>query len=85
MAQPLPPKKITVDLSKGGIRVSRIRRDPPPKPVKLLTREELRRRELRAMAIGIPAIALILFLAVFAVSRGPSWTPGQAVIVIRDA
>lgn len=84
MASPLPTRKSPVDLSKGGVRVSRIRRAPPPPPVKLLTREQLRRREAWAMAIGIGAFSIALFFILFAVGIGPGWTLGDATIVIRD-
>lgn len=84
MASPLPAKKSTVDLTKGSARVSRIRRDPPPPPARELTREEMRRREAWAMAIGIGVFSAVIFAILFAFSIGPGWTPGEATIVIRD-
>ena len=85
MAQHLPTRKSTVDLSKsGGVRVSRIRRDPPPAPAKLLTREELRRREARAIAVGSIVFALSLFVVLMAFNIGPSWEAKPIHIVIED-
>ena len=82
MAAPLPTRKNTVDRTKGGVRVSRIRRDPPPPPVKELTREEIRARELRAMVLGITAIAVSLFVVVWHLAQLPGWDPGKIILVL---
>lgn len=86
MAAPLPTAKKPVDLAQGGgVRVSRVRRDPPPKVKdKSLTRAELREREAWTVAIGITAVALALFVILVAVSRWAGWSLSDYEIIIRD-
>lgn len=86
MAAPLPTTKKAVDLAgSGGVRVSRIRRDPPPAAKeKNLTRAELREREAWAMAIGITALTVALFVILLAFSRWAGWSMSDYVIVVRE-
>jgi len=87
MAAPLPTAKKTVDLatSRGG-RVSRIRRDPPPRvKEKTITRAELRQREAWMMAIGITAMTVALFVVLIAVSRWAGWSLTAYEIVWRES
>lgn len=84
MAAPLPTKKTTVDLGKGGVRrVSRIRREPPPPPAKPLTQAEIRQREAWTIAIGITAIALALFVVSFSLGKLSRWEP-QPITIVMD-
>jgi hypothetical protein len=82
MAAPLPSRKNTVDLTARGVRVSRIRRDPPPKPVKELTREQIRARELRAMVIGITALTFSLLVVFWQLAQLSGWQPAPITIVL---
>lgn len=83
MAAPLPSKK-AVDLS-AAPRVSRIRRDPPPKVVeKTVTKAELRQREAWQVAIGITAMTLALFIVLMAVGRWAGWSLSDYMIVVRE-
>ena len=84
MAAPLAPGKKPVDLAATGPRVSRIRRDPPPK-VKEITLVDLREREARTVVIGVTvfAIALIAILIGFATAKG--WSPTQLTVVIKNS
>lgn len=86
MAAPLPITKKAVDLARsGGVRASRVRRDPPPVvKEKTITRAELREREAWAVAIGIAAMSAALFVILLAVSRWAGWSMSDYVIVIRD-
>ena len=84
MASPLPTRKQTVDLARTGPVGSRIRRDPPPKPERKLTKAEIREREAWLMGIGITAFALALFVILVALNIGPGWSPSQVNIVFRE-
>ena len=86
MAAPLPTAKRTVDLAaSGAARVSRIRRDPPPKSKdKAPTRAELREREAWNMAIGIIALTVALFVILVAVSRWAGWSLSDYELFLRD-
>ena len=76
MASPLPTAKQTVNLAAPGVRVSRIRRDPPPK-VKEISIADRNERDRRKVLIGIvlSASLLVVILAGFASYSG--WSPRQ--------
>lgn len=76
--------KKRVDLTARAPVRSRIRRDPPPKPMKLLTPEEVRRREAWSVALGIALFSLLLFMILIVLGRGPSWTPAEFTLIFRD-
>ena len=65
------------------VRVSRIRRDPPP-PVKVVTAAEIKERDARNTVIGILAFALAVFVVLMGVSNASGWSPGQYRIVIEE-
>jgi hypothetical protein len=76
MARPLPTKKQSVDLASTGPRVSRIRRDPPPaeKPKTLRHPDEVNRS---AVAVGVLAFALAIFVILLAFAIYSGWSPAQ--------
>jgi hypothetical protein len=77
MASPLKPGKQAVDLAgKGAPRVSRIRRDPPPK-VKEVTVAELEERDARTVAIGVTAFAIAIAAIILGLASYGGWTPAQ--------
>lgn len=77
MASPLKTGKQTVDLAvPGGVRVSRIRRDPPPK-LKEISIEERNERDQRNAVIGVAAFTMALLIIIFAISNWAGWTPSQ--------
>lgn len=79
MARPLPTAKQTVDLAAGGgVKVSRIRRDPPPK-IKEVTVAEQAIDDTRTVVIGIAAFALALFVITLAVATYLGWSPREVV------
>ena len=82
MASPLQSRKQAVDLAAPAVRVSRIRRDPPP-PVRQVTAAEIKEREGRSIAIGITALALAAFVLLLAATNAAGWSPSQYVIHIR--
>jgi hypothetical protein len=87
MASPLgthsaPRAKKTVDLAGGArVRGSRIRRAPPPKPVRELTKEEIRERERRLVLVGVTAVALAVTIIVWGI--GTNWGFSLAGYTIR--
>ncbi|MDQ3479039.1 MAG: hypothetical protein M3438_07785, partial [Pseudomonadota bacterium] len=59
MAAPLQTAKQSVNLAAGGVRVSRIRRDPPP-VVKQVANVDPEERDARTVVIGVVTFALAL-------------------------
>jgi hypothetical protein len=57
--------------------VSRIRRDPPPPPSKIITAADMRERDGWAIAIGIIALALALIVLLMALNNVAGWSPSQ--------
>lgn len=76
MARPRKAEKQSVDLTAPAVRVSRIRRDPPPK-VKEISLEERSERDQRATVIGVAAFTLAIMIILLAVSSWAGWTPRQ--------
>lgn len=76
MASPLPTAKQSVDMAQSEVRVSRIRRDPPPvlKAVKDVDHDG---RDARIVVIGILTFALAIFIVVLAFSSYVGWTPAN--------
>jgi hypothetical protein len=83
MASPIKTAKQAVDLAAPVVRVSRIRRDPPP-PVKTVTAAEIRERDARGMAIGISALTLAALVLLLAATNAAGWSPSQYTITIRE-
>jgi hypothetical protein len=81
MASPLPTKKQSVDLGSGEVRVSRIRRDPPPpeKP-KELRHPDVVNRSAVVIGVLVFAVALVVILFAFAIFSGYDMTPRQVVL-----
>ena len=81
MASPLPSRKQTVDLGSGEVRVSRIRRDPPPavKP-KALRHPDMVSRSSVVIGVLVFALALFVILIAFSIFTGKGWSPTDYVI-----
>lgn len=75
MASPLPSVKKSVDMAQG-VRVSRIRRDPPP-VLKAVKDVDPDGRDARTVVLGILSFALAIFVIVLAFSSYAGWTPGN--------
>ena len=84
MARPLQTRKPSVDLAAPAVRVSRIRRDPPP-PEKKLTAADIREIDSRNVTIGIIAIAVAIFVVLIAVTNIAGWSPKQYTIEISGS
>ena len=82
MASPLPTRKPTVNLASGEVRVSKIRRDPPPavKPKALRHPDEVNRS---AVIVGVLAFALAIFVIILAVGSYNGWSPRQYTIDVK--
>lgn len=81
MARPL--RKPSVDLAAPAVRVSRIRRDPPP-PVKEITAADIKDQDARSVFIGVTTIALAIFVILIAVSNSAGWSPSQYTVEWRE-
>ena len=83
MASPLKPGKQPVALAADGVRVSRIRRDPPPvKKTVVPHREELDRR---TVPIGILTFALAIVVVILAFGSWAGWSPSHHPIHIKQS
>ena len=82
MASPLNTGKQSVDLASQGVRVSKIRRDPPPVVRKTVVpdRDEVDRR---AAAIGIVAVALALAVIIVGLASYNGWSPSEHVVRVK--
>ena len=83
MASPLKRGKQAVDLATKEVRVSRIRRDPPPVVKELVVRDRNESDRINAI-IGIVTFALALFVILLGVSSWTGWSPTQYTIHINN-
>ena len=84
MASPHQPGKKSVDLATPAVRVSRIRRDPPP-PVTVVSAVEVKERDSRAVVLGVVLMAVALFIVMIGLSNAAGWSPSQYTIHIRQS
>ena len=77
MARPPSTGKKSVNLAPPEVRVSRIRRDPPPPVVKEISIDERNERDRRMAVIGILLFTFALIVILLAVSNWAGWTPRQ--------
>ena len=79
MASPLPTAKPTVDLAaSGGVRVSRIRRDPPPK-IKEVTVADIAEHDTRTVVIGILVFGVAIAIILIGLGSALGWSPREVV------
>lgn len=78
MASPLASGKQTVSLASGGVRVSKIRRDPPP-AVKEVEVADPDKRDTRTVVLGILTFTLALVIILIGVSSFIGWSPRDYV------
>ena len=76
MASPLQTGKQAVDLAGQGVRVSKIRRDPPAK-VKEIPPPDRDERDARTVLIGVIAFGLALAVITIGLSSALGWSPRQ--------
>lgn len=78
MASPLRTGKQSVDLT-APVRVSRIRRDPPP-VVKQVAVRDPEERDARAVVIGVITFALALGVIIFGFSNVGGRAPSEYTV-----
>ena len=76
--------KQSVPLPAPGTKVSRIRRDPPPK-VKAESAVDTEERERWAVTVGILVFALSIFVIVIAFGSYSGWSPTQYTMELNAA
>lgn len=74
MASPLHTGKQSVKLAAKGVRVSRIRRDPPPIAKKIVVPDRDERDE-RTVVIGVLAFTLAVIIIIIGFGSYTGWTP----------
>lgn len=81
MASPLSTGKKAIDLASAPVvRVSRIRRDPPPKvPEKHVDPDVVDRRDV---VVGVVAFALAIFVIILALGAYSGWSIREYVVEI---
>lgn len=81
MARPLPTGKKSVNLSTPEVRVSKIRRDPPPvvKEKIVLDPDE---RDQWNVVVGVLAFTLAIFVIILAVSSYTDHSPRQYTVQV---
>lgn len=73
--------KQSVNLASGEVRVSRIRRDPPPKvKEKEIDPDEIDRT---SVVVGVLVFALSIFVIILAVGSYKGWSPGEYTIHVE--
>jgi hypothetical protein len=83
MASPLKSGKQAVDLASSGARVSRIRRDPPPKLKEIPVRDP-EDRDREDVMIGVIAFALAIFIIILAIASYNGWSPRNYSLHFED-
>lgn len=79
MASPLSTGKKSVNLAAGEVRVSKIRRDPPPK-VKEIPVRDADERDREDVMIGIVAFALAIFVIMLAIASYTGHSPREYIL-----
>lgn len=84
MASPLKSAKQSVNLASSGVKVSRIRRDPPPKIVE--KEVDIDAVDRRDVIIGVLAFALAICVIIIASGARPSgWNPAEYTIEMNGS
>ena len=82
MASPLKTGKQAVDLAASSVRVSKIRRDPPPvkNEVSIADRDD---RDRRLAFIGVVAFAIAIVALIIALGNWAGWSPSQYTVRVE--
>jgi hypothetical protein len=81
MTAPLRAGKQSVNLGSSEVRVSRIRRDPPP-VVKQLEVRDPKELERRDVIIGVIVFALAIFVILMAFGAFSGWSPREYTVEV---
>ncbi|HTK58762.1 MAG TPA: hypothetical protein VL336_07255 [Sphingomicrobium sp.] len=79
MARPLSTGKQAVNLASGEVRVSKIRRDPPPKLKEIIIRDRDEHNR-RMAAIGIALFTLALMIIMFGLAAYTGHSPREYIL-----
>jgi len=79
MARPLSTGKQSVNLATPEVRVSKIRRDPPPKLKEIVIRDRDEQNR-RMAAIGIAAFTLALMIIILGIAAYTGHSPREYVL-----
>ena len=79
MARPLQTGKQSVNLAAGGVRVSKIRRDPPPAVKEVVVRDP-DERDQWTVVVGVLTFALAIFVIILASASYAGWSPSQYIV-----
>ncbi len=82
MTRSLPTGKQSVNLASPGVRVSKIRRDPPP-VVKEKALRHPKEQERRDVVIGVLAFALAIVVIALAFASYSGWSPRQYTVHVE--
>jgi hypothetical protein len=82
MAAPLKTGKHSVKLG-APVRVSKIRRDPPPVVKKVEVRDP-EERETQMVVVGVVGFALAVFIVVIGFSNYGGWSPSDYSIEVNN-
>jgi len=83
MASPIKTGKQSVDLARPTPRVSRIRRDPPPKVVEKVVDPDVVDR--RDVITGVLAFALAICVIILAFGNSSGWSPREYTVEMNAA
>ena len=83
MASPIKTGKQSVNLAGAAPRVSRIRRDPPPKVVEKVVDPDVVDR--RDVIIGVLAFALAICVIILAFGNSSGWSPREYTVEMNAA
>ncbi len=83
MASPLSTRKQAVNLSTGEVRVSKIRRDPPPK-IKEIPLRDPEEHDRITVAVGVLTFALALVVILIGFSSFKGSSPREYIIYIKN-
>ena len=79
MARPLSTGKQSVNLATPEVRLSKIRRDPPPKLKEIVIRDRDEHNR-RMAAIGIAAFTLALMIIILGIAAYTGHSPREYVL-----
>lgn len=83
MASPLKSSKQSVNLARAPVRVSKIRRDPPP-PVKKVEVKDPEERDTQTVVLGVVGFAVALVIVMIGISSAYGWSPSDYTIQINN-
>ena len=75
--------KQSVNLAPSGVKVSRIRRDPPPAVKEKIV--DLKERERWEVTVGVLVFTLAIFVIMFGLGSYSGWSPREYTVELNAA